>query len=379
MMKFRKLFRIRSTGLTLFALSLTVSAFSSLFSYSQAFAQTPIKYYIFDFDGTLAEDRQVRGGSFNPKFIIYRNNQRLNLLQDIATGPEELLITAQDLRLIKDHLGNGEGRPGTVGRKAELQDGTKIQPADYYLRYPDSLRYFRESTKPGENHLLATFIEAEKDVAKKDTDTSKRGIKWQGPLWGMFVSLCETQAGADSVGIITARGHSRQEWNELFDYWLKKRYIRFKPDIDRVYNVTRPEFDFYSNHGGAHGMDAVNVPERKAMILQEIIMDMKRVNPGAGQKHELYFAEDNQENLNRVAKLFRHVAYGNYAPVRMVLINAGLTTEIRESERPEVSYIEANSKTFVSMPREQFFVPVTKQTAVSKARSCEALFSGSLK
>lgn len=346
-----------------------LTVFLVLSTTSEVLAQ--IEMNIFDFDGTLVEHRQSRKGSFNAKFIIYRIHQRLNLLQNQATGPEEITITQQDLHRMKEHLGTGEGRPGSIGREVELIDGTRVQPADYYLRYPDSYRYFREGPA-GENRLLQTFKDAEKLAV---------GAEWRGPMWNLFADLCATQASANTVAIITARGHSRSEWAELFQYMKQKKYIRFSPDPDMVYNITRPEFDTHSRHGGAYGSDPVNVPERKATLIREILTALKRVDPGPGKRHSVMFAEDDQQNLNRVAQVFREIAFGDYSPVRMTLVNAGLVNEVRDSDRPEVSYIEPGSKTFQPLPRDNFFrqsSTTTVKAPTSRARTCEALFSRSI-
>ena len=123
-------------------------------------ARAQIEINMFDFDGTLVENRQSRDGTFNSTVLLYRNEQRLNLLQPLAVGPKILAITQQDLHRISEYLGSGEGRPGSVSREVELQDGQRIRPGEYYLRYPDSYEYFREGTE-GRNHLLSSFITAE--------------------------------------------------------------------------------------------------------------------------------------------------------------------------------------------------------------------------
>ena len=330
----------------------------------------PVDIFFFDFDGTLMEDRQVKNGAFNAKFIIYRIHQRLNLLQVQATGPDEIVITQQDYHKIKDHLGAGEGRPGSIGREVELQNGKKIQPADYYIRNPDSFRYFREG-EPGDNRLLQAFKDAEKSAV---------GTDWRGPMWNLFVDLCATQKGADSVAIITARGHSKAEWAEFYEYLRQKKYIRFKPDPEMAYNMTRPEFDTHSGQGGAYGADLINIPERKAKLIYEILMYLRTVHPGAGKRHTVMFADNSQDNLDRVAKVFRTIAFGDLSPVKMVLVNVGLVKEVRDSERPEVSVIEPGSKTFLSLPREGFFrasAPGIKHSA-PRARTCEMLFARSI-
>lgn len=357
-----------------------VCVLSAILGFSTTvFAQ--VKLRIFDWDNTLVENRQSKSGTFSSKIIIYRINQRLNLLQTQADGPEELHITQQDYKRIESHLGKGEGRPGSIGREVELDNGLKIQPADYYMRNPDSYRFFREGNSPKENHILNAFKEAE---------LNQNGVTWQGPLWKYFVELCSTQEGADSVIIATARGHSTDEWDVLFDYMVKKRYIRFKPNSKRVYNLNRPEFDHYSGQGGSYGTDLVNVPERKAALVDDLLESIRRIPLPNGEKHEVLVADDDQLNLEAIAKVFRSKAFGNRLSARMILVNAGNVKEVRESSRPEVSYIEPGSKTFVSLKSELYFLGMAKAMARIRSqesstepvnlakRTCEGLFAGGL-
>lgn len=323
-------------------------------------ARAQIEVNIFDFDGTLLENRQIREGTFNPKFILYRNEQRLNLLQIQASGPKTVHVTEQDLYKFRAHLALGEGQPGTVGREYELLDGTKIKPGEYYVRYPDSLAYFREGTD--RNHLLDAFIQAE---------TKSPEGRWKGPLWNDFAELASTEDGAKTISILTARGHSSKEWEELFDYLIERKHIKFKPDLRRIFNVTRPEFDKYSNHGGAAGQDPVDVPNRKANIVYEILMKLARTPTGSSKLHTVRVADDDLTNLQRIASVFQKVAFGNQSPVRMILINAGLSTQIRSSGRPEFSVIEPGSGIFKSIPRDQVFADRRAP------RTCDGLFVSS--
>ncbi len=328
-------------------------------------ANAQIEINIFDFDGTLVENRQSRDGSFNSKILIYRNDQRLNLLQEQAAGPKVVTISQQDLHRIGEHLASGEGRPGSVGREVELQDGTRIRPGDYYLRYPDSYEYFREATD-GRNHLLESFKEAE----------ARSPIQWKGPAWEAFEELCKTAEGARSISILTARGHSAAEWQALFDYWAEKGLIKFKPATKYVYAMSRPEFDRFGGGGGAVGGDSSDVSSRKSGLIEEILIKLGRVDLPPGLLHNVRFFEDEVRNLNRVAAVFQKIAFGNHVPVRMTLVNTGLKTEIRASSRPEISYIEPQSSVFKSLPKENVLTgPGNRATSVV-IRTCQSLFQG---
>ena len=345
-----------------FALSLFTVAVLLLTCSIDANAQIEIN--MFDFDGTLVENRQVRDGTFNTDVLIYRNEQRLNLLQPQAQGPKVLAISFQDYHRISEYLGSGEGRPGSVSREVELRDGRRIRPGEYYIRYPDSYEYFRESSD-GRNHLLESFKAAE---ALGDS-------RWKGPVWETFQRLCETLEGARTISIITARGHSAAEWQSLFDYWAEKGLIKFKPAAKYVYGMSRPEYDRYSGSGGAVGADLSDVSVRKATLIEEILLKLGRVDIPTGLLHNVRYFEDESRNLNRVAEVFKKIAFGNHVRVRMTLVNAGLKSEIRSSTRPEVSYIEPQSSVFKSVSRENL-LELGSSAKSTPIRTCEGLFLG---
>ncbi|CAN5713907.1 hypothetical protein BH10BDE1_BH10BDE1_03540 [soil metagenome] len=358
----------------LFALTCVLSA--------PAHAQTPITINVFDFDGTVVEDRQIRDGAFNPEFILFRNNTRLNLFQEVASGPEQISVTHQDLEKMKVYLAQSEGRPGAVGRVVKLANGESIKPGEYYLRMPDSFRNFREGA-PGDNRLLHQFQNAER-VA---TETGKT---FKGPAWDYFVHLCQTEEGARTVAISTARGHSEREWRELFDHMQKQGLIKFKPAAKRVFNMMRPEFDRFSGHGGALGADPWNIPQRKAMHFREILLVLRNVALPAKSTgeprvlHDVRFFENSPENLAAIQRVTREIIFADASPSRVTLVNVGLTTDIREARemgRPEVAILEPGSAVFRSGRREDFMLPTkdsnlpTAQNSASAIRTCEGLFA----
>ena len=345
-----------------------------------AYAQVIIN--IFDFDGTLMEDRQVRDGAFNPEFVLFRNNTRINLFQDVPTGPEAITVTHQDLEKMKPYLAQGEGRPGAMGRTVKLANGTDIKPGEYYLRNPDSFKYFREAPV-GENYLLKQFKDAEQ-VA------SATGKTWKGPAWKYFVHLCETPKGARTIAISTARGHAvEREWLELFDYMQSKNYIKFKPNTRRVFGMMRPEFDRYNGTGGALGADPYNIPARKSGHLRELLLDLRTValpSKKTGETrslHEVRFFENSPENLAALQRVTREIIFADVSPTRVTLINVGLSTDIREARengRPEVAILEPGSAVFRPGHREDFWLPIKSSGAGHASplptQTCDALFIG---
>lgn len=382
MSRLKRLFGLRLFGLQLFGV-LTLLTLTLAFA-PKAYSQITIN--IFDFDGTLVEDRQSRDGAFNPNFILFRNNTRLNLLQEVAVGPEVVEVGQQDLEKIKPYLAAGEGRPGAIGRTAKLESGLQIKPGEYFLRNPDSFKFFREAPA-GENYLLQQFQAAE-HLARES------GQKLFGPAWAYFVELCKTPEGARTIAISTARGHSEREWAEFFDHLVKEGYIEHKPATRRIFNMTRPEFDRFNGMGGALGGDPWNIPERKSGHFGEILLDLRNVpvpeaRPGEARiLHDVRFFENSPENLEALQRVSRRIIFADASPTRVTLINVGLTTDVREARergRPEVAVLEPGSAVFTSGRRESFLLPSKPQTnamvssdapsAPVTVRSCEGLFT----
>ncbi len=299
-----------------------------------------------DFDRTIFKpekfDRNTPG-TYGSKVILYRIENRPNFFVEFNDAPVEIEVSAVDLehRLTKMNditkkdellLAARDGRFGSLD-KVTLSDGRVIVPGIYYLNVPASFKYYRESPA-GRNYLLEDFKNAEELEARKIGT-------FKGPYWNHMVNLLSHVDSAKQFGIITARGHSKREWQEFFDYLLTKGYIKFLPDMRHIHNINRPEYEKY----GMGDSDSL----RKVGLLKQIIMDMSirkfrdsdyRLHPNGSEAasiHSISFADDNQRTLELAYEELRSLAMRR-TPVKIIISSAALDHEVNQSRKPR-SYV----------------------------------------
>lgn len=290
----------------------------------------------FDYDGTIVENRKIYDGTHSTTHVLFHIQEAgSHHIAGISRGPETLEVSQQDYHRMIDSLGEGQGKPGAINLTITLEDGRQVRPGMYFPMFPDTFKYFRESLDPSRNYLLEDFIRAEEKSPKGE---------FRGRFWDVFTSWCEKEDSAKRFTIFTARGHSQKEWNELFDYMIKKGYIKFPPG--RVVNLSRKEYDKY----GAPG----DMPTRKANYIGEQIQLISRIDLPQGRQHVVVLADDEKRNVDKIAEKLESLAFSGRYPVRMLIGNAGLRTEIRESRRPEFAVIEPGSS-FRPVDRSFFF------------------------
>lgn len=285
----------------------------------EAQAQVTVAY--FDYDGTTVEHRQSQGGTHSTTHVLFRVQEGgIHLLAGIQPGPETIEVSQQDFNKLLPFLAKGHGQPGAINRNVTLEGGQVIQPGLYFMRVPETFKYFRESREPGRNYLLEDF--------KKAESRSENG-EFKGRFWTLFQDWCSTKESADRFSILTARGHSQAEWQQLFDYMRSKGYIKYPPG--RVINLSRTEYDRFGPPG--------DMPERKANFLVEQAQELARVDLPNGRYHSMIIADDEQRNLERIAGRIAALSNSGKLPIEFVLGNAGLRSEIRTSIRPEFAMI----------------------------------------
>lgn len=304
-----------------------------------------VRALILDADGTLFQFRhnpdKSLDGTWNTDVRIFRIPERSNLVLKAPTGPLSILVTQKDLHRMKNPNVNPTIHLGVVGAEVVLASGVRIQPAEYHIRYPDSFEFYAEARAgSGRNYLIEDFERAE----KRALDT---GGTWKGKLWDVFVEWCSTAEGAENVTILTARSHSVAEWDAFFEFLRQRGFIKFKPPAKRTVNVSRDEFDVFGPKD--------DVAARKAGYLEERVLRLSRVPVPIGEKHVITVGEDDVANHKRQDHLFRTIAMGNLAPVRLVLVNAGSSTDVRNSGIPEISVYETGGKMNVSSKWEKLF------------------------
>lgn len=311
-----------------------------------------------DYDGTIVENRKTYGGTHSTTHVLFQIQEAgMHLLSGVSAGNPTIEVSQQDFHRIFSDLGKNHGQPGSINLTVNLEDGRKMTPGLYFPRYPDTFKYFRESQDPARNYLLEDFIRAEAKSANGE---------FKGKFWDAYVSWCSTLESAKRFTIFTARGHSEKEWNQLFDYQIKKGYIKFRPG--RVVNLSRSEFDRF-------GMPD-DMPSRKANYIFEQVQLLSRIDLPVGQLHTVTIADDEQRNIEKISAKLEALAFSGRYPVRMYIANAGLRTEVRDSRLSEFAKIEPGSS-FKPVDRQHFFPQFSdsSKTSTPVAGRCEASFA----
>ena len=311
---------------------------------------------MFDFDNTLVETRAEYDGSFQTDFILYRiENPENALVQSAFTpdqiGPRVLKVPARDFQILNkpvymaltsdnllvqrtlSALGQGQGLLGRLS-PYKLSTGQSIIPGFYRIDPDFTFDHFFTPEDGSANHLLEDF------------KSSLKG-NWQGPLWPLFAALLADVSTAGSVGINTARGHERSDWQALFDYMMTKKLITHSPDVDHVHGVSRPEYAIYDRTGSVSkrkaGVNLDYIKQQGGLRLGEGDWVASRDNPSIKEKqHVFVFGEDSPENIGRAVEKGRKLMQTRLHPVKVIIINAGTAQERRLSQWPEAFVLKTD-------------------------------------
>ena len=293
-------------------------------------------YFFSDFDNAVVESREEKHGTFKSHYQLYLLPQRANVLQpDLAQLPKVIKVTPREYERIKDSLAKHDNEPGAIGKKYRLESGELIDPGNYIVRNPDSFEYFMEAPT-GRNYLLESF---------KDAETRTTG-SYKGQIWKTMALFLSNPETAKNFGLLTARAHSRVEWEQTVDYWIEKNIdgISHRPNFDLFHNVSRSEYEKYGLGG--------NISAQKIAKLKEFINQLARVplrpedarlkpdGKGTEPLHYVVFADDNQETIELAFSLFKGMAQRGTYPIKFGLFNLGNSTEIRQTRRPQFMIIE---------------------------------------
>ncbi len=296
--------------------------------------------WLVDFDQTLVESRREFGGNFRTAYRLFRIDQRANTLQDVASGPRHIDVNPIDYHRIEKDLGRGQGKPGRF-RKVKLEDGTTFIAGEYMLRNPDSFIFYGVHQDEPRNYLLEDFKAAEKSTGR-----------FQGELWSLMQYALSNKHSSQHFGVITARGHTKKHWMDFFRYLKNKKgksgkhtpYINYLPNPTYIHNTSHPDYDQFD-------LDW-DKAKQKIGVLERTIRDLGRVpvsdsdvrlHPD-GKIHEkfhtLVYADDNQASLEAAVDLFRQYIWAGVYPIKFIVINTGLKTEIRQTQRPQYAVMK---------------------------------------
>lgn len=295
-----------------------------------ALAETII---LLDFDGSVVNFRKDLGGSFETTYRIFRLTYRANTLQAIPSGPEYLDVSGGELFEIRNQLAAGEGKPGTLNKTYTLRSGLKFTPGEYFLKDPES--YFRFFAAPkGSNYLLEDFKAAEA--------RDRSGKSWQGRFWDPMTKILSTQEGANALSLISARGHSHEEWVEFFEYLRSQGYIKFVPK--RFMSISTREFDRFSLTGDvtAQKMGVAEEVALRVLAFKPVTEKDLRLNPdgdGMGYYHGLLLIEDDPRTVDAVVHAFRGLAQSKLAPIKFGVFHMGPDQEVKDWGKPRFTIL----------------------------------------
>lgn len=324
-----------------------------------AFAKT---FILSDFDNTFIESRREYGGTFHPLIRVFRVHTRWTPLDQEFIGPEEIDLSPHDFQRVSKHLAQASNKPGVSKKVITLDNGLKFQPSYYYLRNPDSyLRFGATSNFENSRSLI--------------DDLQATGMtNWKGPFFSFVQEFLKTPDGAKSIGIITARGHSRSAWHDFFSYLKELGEIQFLPELHHFHSVgVNGHYDRYA--------PIDDIPGRKIGILKDYALALakmplteqdERLSPdgtSVERLHFLVFADDNPDTLEKALELFQSMTRRRSVPVKFAIFNSGLKSQVRATRRPRFLVIKRDGS-IRPLKSDEFNVPKASELS----GDCETVF-----
>ena len=318
--------------------------------------------YIFDWDGTVVEDRNVYKGAHQVPFVLFRINYKGTAYQPDILGPDEIEISYNDYErltrgtydpITREHidpllLARGEGKLGSI-QEFTLEDGRKIIPGFYYLDPTDSYRYFRESKDV--NYYDYFFQKAYKAHKK-----SKGEMSIKGEAFDLYYKLINNPETINSVYVLTARAHSQAEVFAKLKNDRDQRKLIAKTVSDdelrslaqRHYMLMRPEFLHYHNRMGVPSLSAL-----KAGVISDLALALLRSHPTKYVERlhpngeffskgvNLVLLEDRYENLKAMHESLQDIVNRHYGLLKVTVHNAGRPEDIELLEKPKTYVMTA--------------------------------------
>lgn len=312
-------------------------------------------YLFLDFDNVVTECRQARQGTFKTPFRVFLVSQRGNVAQPLAPSEPYVDLSPWDWERLSGYLARGPMELGSVAFEARLQDGRKFRPGYYMMRNPDTFHYFLEApASEKEGYLLQHFRDA------YASDPAKRFL---GMAWPILKARVLDPATLKTTGLISARGHSDEEWQEALDFLWKKEGLPSKHRIHprNIHGMSRPEYDKYDIRW--------HIPLLKRGTLEKIAAELARkplsdddirISPdgkSTQKMHTLVYFDDNQKTLEHISALFESLAMTRRYPIKFVIGNFGLTSEVTETRRPRFYVITKTGGWRKAKPIEIFGEP----------------------
>lgn len=200
----------------------------------------------------------------------------------------------------------------------------------YYRVADDSFVRFRSNSR--ENFLLS-----DNEVARQreNTRSSRFGISFS-----LFQRLTQRTGNVGNIHVVTARGQTQQEFNELFDTWQEEGWLRNtegKPYISRQ-GPASEQISIYNLGSGESVLYGDRLTEKKVRVVRDFIITHYRLQGlQRGKKFLIVVAEDNPEIVKEYHKIFTEFsAISNYnSTMNFLLVHAGTDEEVKASPLPD--------------------------------------------
>jgi|GEM_PF-5444071 len=299
-------------------------------------ANVKAEFFLYsDLDGVLFGNASKRTAGLNTKIRLMRVDEPFEKLRPELTKDPVIEVLPEDLAKLMRYgreqsmlSGSSHHRGNNIEFK--LSDGRTMMAGDYYFYAPQSYQYFFETRShiAGDSWLLQDF----KEALSRHPD----GKGLQGEAYDYFRLFLSNESLAKQAYILTARGATALEWNQVIDLFLHGENAAFSSlswehriPVENIIGIFQPHRrDLLSGHSAA---------EKKVSHLKEHLKRVVHAPLKAGERyHTVVFIDDDRHNIELTHKLFQSLSRDN-APVRYVLWNAGHALDIEDSGRPKIS------------------------------------------
>lgn len=328
---------------------------------------------LFDFDGTLVEDRgpvatwitpwvlkrleQLHTGfqqlpnqpvevTLNDPLQIEYYNRRhgtqFPLDRSVRVSldlPEQIHISYDEYHRLEGDLAKGEAVFG--GLRPVLLNPDPMRPErellivpGYYRSFDLTFKYYRESTglRP-KNYLRADLLQA-----RERTRLLGGASHWQGFAFPLFQAFMANEISVSNVQIFTSRGHKLTDYSGLWDELARGGEIgvsKGKGGIrPLVHSLSRPEARIFGR----------TLAEKKVQVVRAVLESLYHSSgpkhwvenrSGPALRHTLIIAEDEPSYVDAIAQFLLNMSGSYYADrIEMVLVNTGSELEVKNAKFP---------------------------------------------
>lgn len=169
------------------------------------------------------------------------------------------------------------------------------EPWKDYGLYEDSYKNFRDRNESGKKEYLV------EDLENAMTEPTE---KWQGPAFKLFQYACEKQR---PLGIVTARGHSRETIKAGIEVMVEAGFLEQTPNYLGVYAVSNVEIRKELEESATSEQREVikNHPDPTSQLKRIAIhnlVEMALREYGAEPAHNFGMSDDDPKNVDLIIK-----------------------------------------------------------------------------